>query len=434
MSRAILLSGSIAATVISLGGLAWGQSGSGVQFSSIEVAGNTRLSDAEVRGLCGIDAARTYGRADLQQALQCLGASGEFTDVNFSTEGRALIVNVREAPRYTGLLDVSVSADTDRGVSGRLYIEDRDLWDRGVRGSGELELSREEKTLGLSLVDPNLFGLGYRGGIALSYGQFEYDDATYQHDRLTVAPFLSIPLSETQSVTISAGVQRDEMYDIDPATSPILLGEGGERTSPFVRATYTGMFEPNLSWPTRVSLTASQTFLGLGEEHLSSITRGRVQAVGFVIPDRLGFALSLEAGHIESMDDDPTRASDRFFLGGSALRGFASRGIGPFDGGQFLGGNSYAALQMETNSPITELAGAEISGGAFVDIGAVWGLDNTAGFMDPVDDDARLRASVGLSMTVQVGEVPLNLYYAHPVEYEDQDNKQEFGISISTQF
>ncbi len=49
-------------------------------------------------------------------------------------------------------------------------------------------------------------------------------------------------------------------------------------------------------------------------------------------------------------------------------------------------------------------------------------------------DDTKLRAAGGVSMTFQIGEIPLNLYYAHPVEKEDQDNTQDFGLEISTRF
>jgi outer membrane protein insertion porin family len=430
----MFLKGSITAVLIMSGGLAWGQAAGGVKFSAIDIRGNSRLSDEEVKDLCGLDASRTYQEADLRAALQCLGSSSEYKNVSFDTEGRSLIVNVQEAPKYTGLLDLSVTADTDRGLSGRLYIEDRNLFDRGLRGFGELEISREERTLALGLSDPDLFDTGYEGGIALSYGQYAYDDAAYKFDRLTLAPFITMPLSETQALTFRAGVQWDDVYDIDPATSPILLSEGGERTSPFVSLQYAGQFETNAGLPTRIAVNASQTFLGLGEDHLSSITKARIKMINTVVPNRLSFALELEGGHLESLEGDPSRVVDRFFLGGGSFRGFSARGIGPVDGGQFLGGNSYAVIRAETNSPIATIAGADVSAGAFADIGAVFGLDNTAGFANPVDDDANLRASVGLSVTVQIGDVPLNIYYANPIKEEAQDKTQSIGVALSTRF
>lgn len=433
MTKHLILRGTAATVLITLSSLALAQSAGGIRFDGIDVRGNTRLSDAEAQAMCGLDASRTYSEADLAGAVQCLGQSEEYKTVSLGTEGRTLIVNVEEAPIYTGLLDVSVSADTDRGISGRIYIEDRDFLDRGMTASGELELSREEKTLGLALVDPDLFDSGHHGGVALSYGQFEYDGAAYSFERLTVAPFVTVPLSDTQSVTFRGGVQVDEVDDIDPGTSPILLREGGQRTSPFVSLQYAGLFDLNTQRSTQVKLDFSQSFVGLGQDDVSSITRAGVALVSEVVPDSLAFALEIEGGHVETLSGGPTRVVDRFFLGGNDLRGFAPRGIGPLDGGQFLGGNSYAVVRAETNSPITTIAGAQVSGGLFADMGAVWGLDNTNGF-SAVDDDAQLRASVGVSMTVQIGDVPLNLYYAHPVESEAQDNTQTFGLAVSTRF
>lgn len=428
------LNGGITAILIMSAGFAWAQAPEGVQFSAIDIRGNTRLSDKEVKDLCGLDVSRTYQDADLRATLQCLGSSSEYKNVSFDTEGRSLIVNVQEAPQYTGLLDVSVSADTDRGLSGKIYVEDGDLFDRGLRGSGELEISREEKTVALGLSDPDLFSTGYEGGIALSYGEYDYDDATYKFDRLTVAPFITMPLSETQALTFRAGVQWDDMYDINPTTSPILLSEEGERTSPFVSLQYVGRFETNAAMPTRIAVDASQTFLGLGKDHLSSITKARIKMINTVVPKRLSFALELEGGHLENLEEGQSRVVDRFFLGGSSFRGFSAQGIGPVDGGQFLGGNSYAVIRAETNSPIATIAGANVSAGAFTDIGAVFGLDNRAGFASTLDDGANLRASVGLSVTVQIGDVPLNIYYATPVKEEAQDKTQSIGVALSTRF
>lgn len=420
--------------VLVMAGPTWSQSSGGFTFDGIDVRGNTRLSDTEVLTSCGLDPSRTYQSADLNAAVQCLGESGAYQAVSLDTEGRTLIVNVQEAPQYTGLLDVSVTAEVERGLSARLYVEDRDLFDRGLRGTAEVEAAREEKTLALGLVNPDILGSGYEGGVALSYGQYTYDEAAYAFERLSFAPFLRVPLTKGQSITLSAGVQLDEIDDIDPATSPVLINEGGQRTSPFARIRYAGLFEPDVALPTRIGVDASQTFLGLGQDHLASITTARVRSVSELVPDRLSFALEASGGHIESLADDPSLVVDRFFLGGSGFRGFSQRGIGPVDGGQFLGGNSSFLVVAETNSPIGTLAGVDFSGGIFGNLGAVWNLDNTAGFTDPVDDEAKLRSAVGLSMTLQIGEVPLNLYYAHPVEKEDQDQTQDFGLEISTRF
>lgn len=433
MSSKFLKTG-VAMAMLVPAGPTWGQPSNGITFDGIDVQGNSRLTDAEVLSSCGLDIRRSFQSADLSEAVQCLGESGEFQAVSLDTEGRTLIVNVREAPRYTGLLDVSITAEVEQGLSARLYIEDRDLFDRGLRGSAELEAAREEKTLSLEFVDPDIMASGYEGGVALSYGQYTYDEAAYGFERLTLAPFLRIPLSQGQSVSLSAGVQLDEISDIDPATSPILIDEGGERTSPFLSVRYSGEFQPELAMPTTIGVDVSQTFLGFGQDHLFSITTARVRTVSELLPDRLSFAFDVSGGHIASFADKSSTVVDRFFLGGSSFRGFSSRGIGPVDGGQFLGGNSSFLVVAETNSPIGTLAGVDFSGGVFGNLGAVWNLDNTAGFTDPVDDDARLRSAVGLSLTLQIGDVPLNLYYAHPVEKETQDLTQDFGLEVSTRF
>ena len=78
-----------------------------------------------------------------------------------------------------------------------------------------------------------------------------------------------------------------------------------------------------------------------------------------------------------------SRVTDRFFLSTTQLRGFEYRGLGPRDLGaaneDALGGNYYAVARFEADFPLGIPEEYGISGGVFLDVGSLWGLDNTAG-------------------------------------------------------
>ena len=403
------------------------------RFSRIDIVGNERLSDDEVRAACDLSADRVYTDADLAGAVNCLGQTGRFNAIDLDTDGRALVVTVDERPDFTGLLDLSVSLDTDRGLSGRLYIEDRDLLDRGWRATGELELSAEEQTLTFGLADPTWRDGASEGGLTLGAERFDYDDALYSSWRLRFGPYIRIPVGDRQLLSFRAGLQADDIYDVGVGTSPVIAAEAGRRDSVFTGFDYGGVVQRGESDPW-MRYQLSQDLVGLGEDHLMSISRLRGQAVSDLVPSRLSFSLTAEAGHVANLGGEPSKVIDRFSLGGTTLRGFAPRGIGPRDRDQALGGNSYVALRLETRSPLAELGGAEIFGGVFIDAGSVWDLDNTSGFDAMLDDGLHWRASVGVSLGIEIGRTPVTLYYAEPFERRANDETQEFGISFATRF
>jgi Skp family chaperone for outer membrane proteins len=76
--------------------------------------------------------------------------------------------------------------------------------------------------------------------------------------------------------------------------------------------------------------------------------------------------------------------TDRFF-GNGKIRGFEPNGIGPRDGtdSDALGGNAFAVARFEADFPLGLPEEYGITGGAFLDVGSVWSLDNTAGLAAP---------------------------------------------------
>lgn len=423
----------VACAVGLMGHVAFAQSNP-IRFDDVRVVGNQRMSEQDVLDLCTVSSSRSYDDAALQEIVSCLGQSGRFRDVSLRTEGRDLLIDVSEAPNYRGFLDVSLSVDTERGLSGRLEIQDRNLFDRGLEGSFVLDAAREEQSVSATLANLDLWERGWRGGVTLSYQNVNYADQSFSYRRGVLASFLTVPLSERQGVTFRAGVQADELYDIALSASPILQTEAGKRTSPFVGFDYDAVFLPGTMPQSRFEIQASQIFLGIGQDHLFSSTRLRAQAATVAIPDRLNLSLSLEGGHIASIGSAGPSSLDRFQLGGASLRGFAPRGIGPSDGNDRLGGTSYAVASFETRSPLFSIGTTQIEGGVFGEVGSVWGLKDRAGFVDPVDDSLNIRGSAGVSLTTNIGNVPVSLYYAEPIRSAPGDRLQAFGLSLSSRF
>ena len=75
-----------------------------------------------------------------------------------------------------------------------------------------------------------------------------------------------------------------------------------------------------------------------------------------------------------------------------------------------------------------------MSGGAFYDVGTVWGLDSTAGSGAIVDDGFSLRSSLGLSLFWKTVIGPLRINYSTALSKKSYDKVQMLELSVSTQF
>ncbi len=151
----------------------------------------------------------------------------------------------------------------------------------------------------------------------------------------------------------------------------------------------------------------------------------------------------VEGGAVVTTGGYTSRVTDRYF-GNGKIRGFEANGIGPRDrsdiaGGaannDALGGNMFAAARFEADFPLGLPEEYGIKGGAFLDVGTVWGLDNRTGTGgNIIDDSAKLRSAIGLSVLWDTPLGPLRFNFSKALKKETYDKEQRFDLTISTKF
>jgi outer membrane protein insertion porin family len=154
---------------------------------------------------------------------------------------------------------------------------------------------------------------------------------------------------------------------------------------------------------------------------------------------------SFEGGALTSYGGYVTRITDRYLSAGT-LRGFEPNGIGPRDlnalNEDALGGNYFAAAHLEASFPLGLPEEYGISGGAFVEAGSVWGLDNRNGTAlvggNPangvVDDDMHIRTVAGLTLYWTTPLGPLRFDFTRAGAKESYDLEKTFDFTIATKF
>ena len=110
------------------------------------------------------------------------------------------------------------------------------------------------------------------------------------------------------------------------------------------------------------------------------------------------FSVLGEVGAVGSYGDEDVKINERYFLGGTTLRGFAKAGLGPRDlsTDDSLGGNTFYRASAELMFPIGFPEEMGVAGHIFNDVGSLWGLDESG---PEIADESSIRAAAGVGFS-----------------------------------
>ena len=118
-----------------------------------------------------------------------------------------------------------------------------------------------------------------------------------------------------------------------------------------------------------------------------------------------------------------------FSLGGMNFKGFDYKGIGPYEGNIYLGGNEYFTSTIGYGSSFIFDDKDNINVKLFLTTGSIWNSDYISS-----STDIDLRTSVGTSFDFITPIGPISLSYATPLEKNNSDKSRFFNFSIGTSF
>jgi outer membrane protein insertion porin family len=227
-------------------------------------------------------------------------------------------------------------------------------------------------------------------------------------------------------------LERRDLTNVSSDASAIIQDDEGVNVKSAIGQALTydtrdSRFDPNEG----LILSLDNEFAGLGgDSHFIKTVVGGA----YYIPlfEDVTLRLATESGAIVSIT--PTRVSDRFFVGGPNLRGFAVGGVGPrdADSDDALGAKYFYTGTVEVVFPLGLPEEFDIRGRVFADAGSAWGLDGQEGV--EVNDSTALRASVGIGFSWDSPFGPIQVDLGLPVLKEDFDETESFRFSFGTRF
>ncbi|WP_417271888.1 BamA/TamA family outer membrane protein [Celeribacter halophilus] len=430
--RGGLMSGAVLAS--SLGAAAQSGEGNSRIYTKVVVRGAEFIPEEDIKLTCGAVPNVPYLTIELRAIEDCLMSTGVFESVTLTPEDDTLVIAVEELNTQPGRIEASLAYSSQDGLIGGLSFEQYNLFP-GTYGSVRLAYNDEVKRgiARLYHVDmiEDVLDLGLRAG----WEELSYDDTPYTEKTRQLEAYAVWNAKPDTRLEVGLGYRSYGLFDVSADASPLLLSEETSTIdAPFMRfgLDHSSISKGETSWGAwNYQFGVDQYFWNLGTEDALRDFRLKTRSyVPFGSSTRM--LISLDAGTVSGTNGNATRVMDRFTPGADSFRGFASGGVGPRDNGDALGGNNFAVSTIELQRNFDNFDSKPLIGGVFWQTGAAWGLDDTQS--GTIDDDYHQRSSVGVSLSLEIGIVPISLYVAKALKKEDGDEEQVFGLSLSTNF
>ena len=402
-----------------------------VQIERVNIKGNTITNESVIRSELELDEGDPFSKVKLDKTVANLKSRNLFKTVKqkisdgSSKDLKVLEITVEEKP--TGEITAGAGTGTD-GTTFSFALAENNYLGKGLRVNSSLELTESSIRGGLDLTDPNYKYSGNMvfGGVSSkktdnsesgyenTLTSFKVGTRFEQYDDIFYSPRLDLSFDDlTVDDTASSNLKKQAGNFTD-----LEFGFGVEKDS-----------RDRSFMPTDGSIIGFSTAVPLYASDQSSLyNRFSVNKYHGFSDDVIGVVKFYAAG-IVAIDDD-VRLSKRLHIPGKRLRGFASRKVGPMDGGDYIGGNYAAALNFEAALPnlLPEYTQTDIS--AFLDFANLWHTD----YDSNIAQSSKLRSSVGFATNMYTPIGPLNFVFSQALLSADSDETQTFKFQIGTSF
>ncbi|NGM46714.1 outer membrane protein assembly factor BamA [Rhodobacter sp. SGA-6-6] len=433
--------------------------GQRVFVERIDIEGNATTLDQVVRRQFRTVEGDPFNPREIRQSAERIRALGFFSDAQVNAQQGSgpdqVVVNVDVEEQPTGSLNFGLSYSVSSGTGFNISFSESNFLGRGQSLSLSLANTSDTQNSSFSFTEPSVLGRDLSFNVNGYYRTSDQEFALYNTRSLGFGFGIGFPVGEQSRLNLTYRVSADKIFDLqddvlgdDPLTpevetvsirSPILRREEAQGELITSAIGYSYQFDNRI---TGLNPTSSYIFRfgqeigGLGGDTKFLTTTALAVAETKVLNEEVTLRVAVEGGYIHGLSGQTTRVTDRFFAGGK-IRGFEPKGIGPRDGTDLedaLGGNAFAVARFEADFPLGLPEEYGITGGAFLDVGSVWSLDDTAGLAGEVDDSFKPRVAVGLSLLWNTPMGPLRFNFSRALVKEDYDREQNFDLTVSTRF
>ena len=401
-------------------------------IEKINIFGNNITREEVIRNNLIIDEGDAFNELLQAKTLNNIKALNFFSDVKLdvfdSLEDNKKTINITVIEKPTGEIMAGAGVGTNGGTVA-FGVKENNFLGRGIEFSSDLTVSDKGLKGIVSLNNPNFKGsnrslnaslesttsdnltdFGYKSnktGFSIGSGFEFYDDLYWNRG-------------------ISAYVEK---LDTDSTASVNMKKQDGSYFDTFFNQTF-NYDKRNQKYKTSDGYFSrfSQNIPIISESN--TLTNSYDYKIYNQWLDENIFTFGFFAKATNALGNNDVKLSDRLYLPSSKLRGFESGKIGPKDGGDYVGGNYVASINLATTLPqiLPNLENTDFS--LFFDVANMWGVD----YDSNLRDDSKIRSSVGIVIDLFTPIGPLNFSFSEAITKGKNDITETFRFNLGTTF
>ena len=411
--------------------------GQRVFVDRINITGNTRTEDEVIRREFRIDEGDAFNAAKIRASRRNVENLNYFSKVDIQTEPNPnddskADINVNVEEKSTGAFNVGVGYSTVNGALFRAGIAENNFQGKGQKLSADVAVSQRTSEYDLSFTEPYFMGRRLSAGIDLFRTEEDYqDEGSYDSESTGGRLRLGWNYTDDFAQYLRYTLKEDKISNVDRNASIYIKEEEGRYSNSSIGQTMVYDKRDSAINPKEgYYLSFGNDVAGLGGDEKYLKFDGKAYKY-FTLADYYTFKLFINGGYITGYGDENVRLSNRYYLGGSTLRGFEFAGIGARD--KFtkdaLGGNWMIYSGAEMSFPIG-LDEVGVRGRTFVDMGILGKPDDINEAYVEYSDTPRVAAGFGFQWQSPMGQIDVDL--AFPIVKEDYDETEVFRLNFGS--
>ena len=411
------------------------EEGERIFINRINISGNTNTLDEVIRREFRLDEGDAFNVSKIQDSRRNIENLNYFSKVDIQSvpiDSSKADINVDVEEKSTGYFNIGIGYSTVNGALIQGGITENNFQGKGQQLSVDGSVSERSKDYSMSFTEPYFLGRRLSAGADIFYSDEDYQDES-SYDSASVGGRIRLGWNYTDDLyqVVRYTLRQDEIKDVKDYASVYIRDEEDKSTASVIGQTLIyDKRDSAIRTKDGYYLSFGNDIAGVGADE--KYFKFDVKAYKFfTLSDYWTFKFYANGGYIVGYGGEDVRLSQRYYLGGNTLRGFAFGGVGARDKAtdDALGGNWVAYGGAEMSFPIG-LDEVGIRGRTFFDIGMIGKPDNIDTAL--VDYSSKPRASIGFGFEWFSPMGKIDIDFGFPVMKEDYDETEVFRLNFGT--
>jgi outer membrane protein insertion porin family len=404
-----------------------------VLLNKINIQGNTVTEEKVIRDSILLNEGDYLNFSKVKKSIDYLKSKQLFSKVDYkisdSEKKNFKDFNLFVKEQATGNISAGVGYGTNGGLL-EASINEKNFLGQGINLNFTGRLSSEIVRGDLSYVDPNFKNSDKELASSLYSEVDDYTNSGYQNKRVGTKLATKYEIYEDIFFRPNATIQYDKL-EVTGSASSLLKSRQGNFMTTSLGYNFSIDQRDSRFNPTSGSVIYFDQNIATLFSDIPTIQTGLGGTFyKELLNDKFIGSAKVRLANVFAFDNKNVKLSDRIFSSQNDLRGFETRGVGPVDSGDHIGGNNLATLSLKSTFPNPIPENLRANTFIFFDAGNVWKAD----YSDLISSSSKIRSSTGVALDLMSPFGPLSFAYSIPISKASTDKEQRFLFNIGSSF